>query len=81
MSGYSLPTREDDPVHIVRTIGRLAQMILELRDEYVRELRSDTLDQIERRLDEIAELHVQLRERRQEQEQEKVEESAAGGDA
>lgn len=67
MPGYSLPTREDDPVHTVRTIGRLAQMILELRDEYVRELRDDTLDQIERRLDELNVLHEQLRERREHQ--------------
>ena len=67
MPGYSLPTREDDPVHIVRTIGRLAQMILELRDEYVRAARPDTLDQIERRLDELAALHQQLRVRREQQ--------------
>lgn len=67
MAGYSRTTREDDPVHVVRTIGRLAYMILELRDEYVREHRSDTLDQIERRLDELAALHTQLRERRQAQ--------------
>ncbi|HUZ00874.1 MAG TPA: hypothetical protein VMU89_11015 [Thermomicrobiaceae bacterium] len=67
MPGYSLPTREDDPVHTVRTIGRLAQMILELRDEFVRAPRPDTLDQIERRLDELAVLHVQLRERREQQ--------------
>lgn len=67
MPGYSLPTREDDPVHTVRTIGRLAQMILELRDEYVRAPRPDTLDQIERRLDELATLHQQLRERREQQ--------------
>ncbi len=64
MPGYSLPTRESDPVHTVRAIGRLAQMILELRDEYVRNPRDDTLDQIERRLDELVTLHDQLRERR-----------------
>lgn len=63
MPPYSLPTREDDPVHLVRTIGRLAQMVIELRDEYVRDARTDTLDQIERRLDEIAGLREQLRER------------------
>ncbi|MBX5443592.1 hypothetical protein [Sphaerobacter sp.] len=61
MSGFSAPTREDDPVHLVRTIGRLAYMVIELRDEYVREPRSDTLDQIERRLTELAALHEQLR--------------------
>jgi hypothetical protein len=63
MSPYSLPTREDDPVHLVRTVARLAQMIIELRDEYVREPRSDTLDQIERRLDELTELRDQLRQK------------------
>jgi hypothetical protein len=59
MAGYNLPG-EDDPINLVRTIGRLAQMLLELRDEYVDGRRTDTLDQIERRLDEIARLHTQL---------------------
>jgi hypothetical protein len=63
MAGYSIPTRESDPVHTVRTIGRLAQMLLELRDEYVREGRADTLDQIIRRLDEINHLSEDLRAR------------------
>lgn len=63
MPPYSLTTREDDPVHIVRMIGRLAQMVIELRDEYVRDPRPDTLDQIERRLDELAEAREHLRER------------------
>lgn len=53
MSGYSLPSREDDPVHTVRTIARLAQMIIELRDEYVKRPRPDILDQIEQRLDDL----------------------------
>jgi hypothetical protein len=67
MHGYGLPTREQDPVHIVRTIGRLAQMIQELRDEYVDNPKAGTLDQIERRLDELAVLRKQLRQRREEQ--------------
>ncbi len=67
MPGYSLPTREQDPVHVVRTIGRLAQMILELRDEYVQEPKPGTLDQIERRLDELSVLREQLRQRREQQ--------------
>ena len=67
MHGYSLPTREQDPVHIVRTIGRLAQMIQELRDEYVDNPKAGTFDQIERRLDELAVLRKQLRQRREEQ--------------
>jgi hypothetical protein len=60
-SNYSLPTGEDDPVHVVRMIGRLAQMIHELRDEYVVQRRDDALDQLERRLDELTRLHEQLR--------------------
>lgn len=63
MAGYSIPTRESDPVHTVRTIGRLAQMFLELRDEYVRDPRPDTMDQILRRLDEINRLSEELKER------------------
>lgn len=67
MHGYSLPTREQDPVHVVRTIGRLAQMVMELRDEYVQEPKPATLDQIERRLDELTVLREQLRQRREQQ--------------
>ena len=55
MAGYSAPTREDDPLHVVRTIGRIAQMLLELRDEYERRPRSDTLTQIDQRLNDLAE--------------------------
>jgi hypothetical protein len=54
----------DDPVHLVRTIGRLAQILIELRDEYVDAPRPDTLDQLERRLDELTRLHTQLTEMR-----------------
>jgi len=53
MSGYSVPSREDDPVHTVRTIGRLSQMLIELRDEYVARPRPETLQQIEQRLDDL----------------------------
>jgi hypothetical protein len=53
MSGYSVPSREDDPVHTVRTIGRLSQMLIELRDEYVARPRPETLAQIEQRLDDL----------------------------
>ena len=53
MSGYSVPSREDDPVHTVRTIGRLSQMLIELRDEYVARPRTETLAQIEQRLDDL----------------------------
>jgi hypothetical protein len=53
MSGYTVASREDDPIHTVRTIGRLSQMILELRDEYVKRPRPDILQQIEQRLDDL----------------------------
>jgi hypothetical protein len=61
MSSYTIPTGEDDPANLVRTIGRLAQMVIELRDEYVDHRRDDTLDQLERRLDELTALHAQLK--------------------
>ena len=41
--------------------------IIDHYDEYVRSPREDTLDQIERRLDELSVLRQQLRERRDEQ--------------
>ena len=63
MSGYSVPSREDDPVHTVRTIGRLAQMIIELRDEYVKRPRQDILQQIEQRLDDLLQQREELRHR------------------
>jgi hypothetical protein len=63
VSGYSYATRETDPVHTVRTIGRLAQMILELRDEYVARPRPDLLIQIDQRLTDLLELQDDLRAR------------------
>lgn len=63
MSGYSYPTREADPVHTVRTIGRLAQMIIELRDEYVARPRPDLLVQIDQRVTDLLALQSDLRSR------------------
>jgi hypothetical protein len=63
VSGYSYATREGDPVHTVRTIGRVAQMIIELRDEYVQRPRADLLVQIEQRLTDLEALHDELRHR------------------
>lgn len=63
MSGYSYATREGDPVHTVRTIGRLAQMIIELRDEYVQRPRPDLLVQIDQRMTDMESLHGELRAR------------------
>lgn len=63
MSGYSYATRESDPVHTVRTIGRIAQMIIELRDEYVSRPRPDLLVQIDQRLTDLLDLQSDLRAR------------------
>lgn len=63
MSGFSSPTRDNTPVQTVRTIGRLAQMLIELRDEYTERPREDTMEQIEKRLDELIELREELRQK------------------
>ncbi len=63
MSGYTFPTREDDPVHTVRTIARIAQMLIELRDEYVARPRPDLLRQIDQRLDDLLGQRDELRHR------------------
>ncbi len=63
MSGYTVASREDDPIHTVRTIGRLSQMIIELRDEYVKRPRTDILQQIEQRLDDLLSQREELRHR------------------
>ncbi|HLT18108.1 MAG TPA: hypothetical protein VKZ96_01525 [Thermomicrobiales bacterium] len=57
---------DEDPVYLVRSIGRMAQMLLEIRDEYVENPTEDTLDQFERRLDEIAGMAADLRALRRE---------------
>lgn len=61
MNGFGSPSRDDTPAQTVRTIGRLAQILLELRDEYAERPRDDTMDQIEQRLDELIELREELR--------------------
>jgi len=63
MSGYTITSREDDPVHTVRTIARIAQMLIELRDEYVSRPREDTLQQIEQRLADLGKLHDELKQK------------------
>jgi hypothetical protein len=63
VSGYTYATRESDPVHTVRTIGRIAQMIIELRDEYVERPRPDLLVQIDQRMTDLAALQEELRAR------------------
>jgi len=63
VSGYTNPSREDDPVHTVRTIARVAQMLVELRDEYVERPRPDLLVQIDQRLQDLESLRAALRHR------------------
>jgi hypothetical protein len=53
-------SREDDPVHTVRTIARIAQMLIELRDEYVERQRDDILVQFQQRLDDLLTLRDEL---------------------
>ena len=60
---YTTPTREGDVIHTVRTIARLAQMLLELRDEYEHRPRPDTLAQLDRRLGELVALRDELQAR------------------
>jgi hypothetical protein len=65
MAGFTMGSVNEEPVQIVRTIARISQMLIELRDEYVQLQRDDVLDQIERRLDELEELHQLLHARRE----------------
>lgn len=62
MTGFSVSSRDNDPVQTVRTIGRVAQMLVELRDEYVERPREDTLRQIEQRIDDLTRLREELHE-------------------
>lgn len=61
MTERAFPDPDSDPIYLIRTAGRLAQMLLEIRDEYINDPRPDTLDQFERRLGELTELGDQLR--------------------
>lgn len=61
MAGFNVTSRDNDPVQTVRTIARVAQMLVELRDEYVQRPRQDTLQQIEQRLDDLTRLRDELR--------------------
>ena len=61
MNGFGTGSRDDSPVQLVRTVGRLASMLVELRDEYVARPRESTMAQIEQRLDELIDLREALR--------------------
>lgn len=68
MNGFTASGRENDQVQTVRTIARIAQMLVELRDEYVERPREDTLKQIEQRLDDMIRLREDLGRRRRDEE-------------
>ncbi len=61
MSGYTTPSRDEPAVQTVRTIARVAQMLIELRDEYVERPREDLLEQIDQRLNDLVELRTELK--------------------
>ncbi len=63
MSGYSTPPRDEPAVQTVRTIARVAQMLIELRDEYIERPREDLLEQIEQRLGDLEDLRAELKSR------------------
>lgn len=65
MAGLNMGSINDDPVQIVRTIARISQMLVELRDEYLTSKDDETLDQIDRRLEELHDLKAQLKARRE----------------
>lgn len=65
MAGLNMGSINEDPVQIVRTIARISQMLVELRDEYLEDKSDDVLDQIERRLEELQDLKDQLHARRE----------------
>lgn len=60
MTGFTVSSRDHDPVQTVRTIGRIAQMLVELRDEYIQRPRPDTLEQIDQRIKDLANLRDEL---------------------
>lgn len=60
MTGFTVSSRENDPVQTVRTIGRIAQMLVELRDEYTQRPRPDTLEQIDQRIKDLVNLRGEL---------------------
>ncbi len=57
---YSEPVKPGDTMDTVRKIGRLAQLVLELKTEYERRPRHDTLNQIKSRAAELFSLAEEL---------------------
>ncbi len=57
---FTDPIRPDDTTDVVRKIGRLATLLLELRTEYERRARNDLLLQIRERAAELNDLAALL---------------------
>lgn len=57
---FSEPIRPQDHIDDVRKVGRLAQVLLDLRAEYEHKPRRALLEQIVQRLDELAALRAEL---------------------
>ncbi len=57
---FTDPFKSEDHIVAVRKIGRLAQVLLDLRGEYEQKPRRAILEQIVERIDEIIELRAEL---------------------
>ena len=57
---FTDPFRPQDQIDQVRKVGRLAQLLLEMRNEYERKPRRVLLDQIIARIDELAVLRAEM---------------------
>lgn len=57
---FTDPFRPQDQIDQVRKVGRLAQLLLEMRSEYERKPRRVLLDQIIARIDELAALRAEM---------------------
>jgi len=57
---FTDPFRPQDQIDQVRKVGRLAQLLLEMRSEYERKPRRALLDQIIARIDELSALRAEM---------------------
>lgn len=57
---FTEPIKAESPLDTVRKIARLANLILELRNDYERRPNQDVLNQIKARSNEIQELAITL---------------------
>jgi len=59
---FTDPFRPQDQIDQVRKVGRLAQVLLDMRTEYEHKPRRALLEQIVKRIDELMALQAELRE-------------------